>query len=236
MIAPDLVVGVLVPSGDTWRAKMALSMLGMTMHFLSVRYMQDGDQAIFFRNKRGSTLTQNRQRLVMEALNANPRPTHLLLVDQDQTFEPDLLHRLLVHDAPVVACNVATKATPSQPTARLKAKNGGDPTLVYTTPTSPALGEVWRIGCGIMLVQAWVFSMLPKPWFFEHWLPDEERFEGEDWGLCQRLEEAGIPILIDHRASITVGHDGGKVYTHRDAWEDQDDGCRVCEPESEIPS
>lgn len=216
MSAPDIVVGVLVPSGGSWKAKMSMSMLAMTMHFYSTNYALNAKQALFFANKRGSILPQLRQKMVEDALAQTPKPTHLLFVDSDQTFPPDTLHRLLVHDVPVVACNIATKSPKSIPTARLRGKKGGDPIPVFSRPTSPALGEVWRIGAGIMLVKAEVFAELPKPWFNLLWVDGIQDFTGEDWWFCDRLEAAGIPIMIDHRVSRNVGHVGDKEYTHQD--------------------
>jgi hypothetical protein len=196
-----------------------MSLLGMTMHFYTVKYLLNGSQALFFHNKRGSILPQIRQKLVEEALAKKPSPTHLLFVDSDQSFPPDTLHRMLAHDAPVVACNVATKSPISGPTAKLKGKNGGEPISVYSKPTSPALGEVWRVGTGIMLVRADVFLDLPKPWFNVTWREDIQDFVGEDWWFCELLEKAGIPILVDHRLSLEIGHVGDKEYKHEDVRE-----------------
>jgi hypothetical protein len=215
----DIVVGILIPSGDTWSAKTAMSLLALSMHFYSVNYATNAKQALFFVNKRGSILPQLRQKMVESALAKQPAPTHLLLVDSDQSFPPDLLHQLLYHDAPVVACNIATKSPISSPTARLKGKGEGEPIPVFTRSTSPAVGEVWRVGCGIMLVRADVFSHLPKPWFNTTWHEEVQDFVGEDWWFCELLEKAGIPILVDHRISLGVGHIGDKEYTHADVKE-----------------
>jgi hypothetical protein len=225
MSAPDLVVAVVVPSGGSWKAKMSMSMIGMAMHFNTVSYALNARQAISFANKRGSILPQLRHKLVEDALQLRPKPTHILFVDSDQTFPPDLLFRLLVHDVPIVACNISTKSPHPSPTARLKGKKGGDPVPVFSTPTSPALGEVWRVGAGIMLVKAEVFEAVPKPWFHLKWVEEIQDFVGEDWWFLEQAESVGIPVMLDHRISMKVGHVGDKEYTMEDVNKEKAHGC-----------
>lgn len=207
-----LCVAALIPSGNTWSSKMGMSLVGLTAYFYCTPVRPGCPQALTFKNKRGSILPQLRQQMVKEVLEQDV--THVLFIDSDQTFDPDILHRLLAWEKPIVACNVATKSFPSYPTARLEGHQ-----LVYTTPTSPACKPVWRVGCGIMLVEAWVFKTLSKPWFDLTWLPEVEDFQGEDWYFCQKAQAAGIEVYVDHRASISVGHVGEHVYTHKNVWE-----------------
>ena len=215
----NLLVAALIPSSDTWKAKMGMSVVGMTAYFYCTPVWKGCPQALMFKNKRGSILPQLRQQMVKEVLEQGV--THILFIDSDQCFDPDILHRLLAWEKPIVACNVATKSFPTHPTARLEGHQ-----VVYTTPTSPACKPVWRVGCGIMLVEAWVFSRLEKPWFDLTWLPEVEDFQGEDWYFCQKAQAAGIEVCVDHRASIAVGHVGDYVYTHKDVWESLNDNTK----------
>lgn len=208
----DLVVAALVPSGNTWSARMGMSVAGLTAYFYCTPVQKGRPQALMFKNKRGSILPQLRQKMVQEVLDLGV--SHILFIDSDQCFEPDILHRLLAWKKPIVACNVATKSFPTLPTARLEGHQ-----LVYTTPNSPACKPVWRVGCGIMLIESWVFSLLQKPWFDLTWLPEVDDFQGEDWYFCQKAQAAGIEVCVDHRASISVGHAGEYVFTHKDVWE-----------------
>lgn len=166
----------------------------------------------FVLQKVGSILPQLRCQLVKEAIEKGA--THVLFVDSDQTFPPQLVHCLARHGKPVVACNVAVKTLPSQPTARVKSETwwGGD--VVYTKPESKGLQQVWRIGCGVMLIDVEVFKTLPKPWFQLKYMPEIDDFMGEDWWFCGLLEAAGVPIYIDHDASKRVGHIGPFTFGH----------------------
>ena len=167
---------------------------------------------VFILQKVGSILPQLRYQLVKEAIERGA--THVLFVDSDQTFPAQLVHCLARHHKPVVACNVAIKTLPSKPTARNKSETwwGGD--VVYTLPESKGLEQVWRIGCGVMLIDVSVFKDLPKPWFHLKYMEKNDDFMGEDWYFCELLEAAGIPIFIDHDASKRVGHIGPYVFGH----------------------
>jgi len=201
-----MLVGVLVPSQEHWHARMAISLIGATSYLL-----QEG-VGFFVQNSRGSILPQLRQRLVEAALERGA--THLFMVDSDQTFPPETIVTLLRHNVPFVALNVPTKQRAATPTARRQV--GGKWEVVCSTPTSPRLGEVNRIGLGIALARADVFARLERPWFGIRWCEEIQDFEGEDWWFCRRLEDAGVPILIDHRLSLQIGHIGPWEYTHND--------------------
>jgi hypothetical protein len=152
--------------------------------------------------------------LIDDALAANR--THLLFIDSDQTFPANLVHLLARHGKNVVACNVATKVIPSSPTARNFNPNyaGGD--VVFTNAESKGLEKVWRIGTGVMLLNLQVMKHIPKPWFETIWWPPINDFMGEDWYFCQKLEEAGVQLWIDHDVSKEIGHIGTYTYGHDD--------------------
>lgn len=200
-------VAVLVPSGEQWSAQFGMSLISALSYLL----LHGGGTGFVVRNKRGSILPQLREKLVEDTLRDVPEATHVLFVDSDQTFPAETIVRLLEHEQPVVALNIPVKRRPSTPTARLKGHK-----IVFSKPHSPRLGEVWRVGMGVMLVEASVFGKLPKPWFNVSWREEVGDFEGEDWWFCRRLEEAGIPILVDHRLSLGVGHVGAYKFTHGD--------------------
>lgn len=140
--------------------------------------------------------------------------THLLFIDTDQTFPPDLAHRLASWGKPIVGCNIATKIIPSSPTARLKDPKwqGGKP--LFTDPDSKGLVEVWRLGCGIMLINLDIIKPMPKPWFQILWHPEINDFIGEDWFFCEQVERAGHKIYVDQNVSKEIGHLGQLEFTH----------------------
>jgi hypothetical protein len=203
---------IAVPSRDEWLAKFGMSLLFMVQQ-LNNQIPGFAEQQAVVLNKRGSILAQMRQKIIEQALAM--QATHVLFVDSDQTFPADLVHRLLQHNVPVVACNVATKTIPSSPTARAKGDTpAGVP--VPTLETSTGLQKVWRIGTGVMLIDLRIFKRpgMEAPWFSQRWDETIGEYVGEDWAFCEKLESAGVHIYIDHDVSKEIGHVGTMEYDH----------------------
>lgn len=205
-------VGICVPSGPEWDADFSLSLVDLYAHVLT-RPMQGVRQIkLMMINERGSLLPRIRQGLVEKALAREC--DYILFVDTDQVFPSNLLYRLLRHEKKVVACNIATKSIPANPTARNFNPEyfGGD--KVYSDDKSPSLEKVWRVGTGVMLIDASVFRKLPKPWFSVRYLEEHDEFVGEDWFFCEQLEKMGTEIYVDHELSKEVFHVGPLRFGH----------------------
>jgi hypothetical protein len=191
-----------------------MSLLFLTNYLASHGEIDGKPVHYMVHNKRGSILAQMRQSQVELAL--ENKATHLLFIDSDQTFPRDLFHRLFAHRKQVVSVNVATKCIPANSTARLKGPTcEGIP--LYTTPESTELVEVWRIGTGIMLIDLNIFKregLKTPPWFDQVWSEETQSYIGEDWGFCQKLEDAGVKLWVDQDLSREVGHIGALNYGH----------------------
>ncbi|MBM3272839.1 hypothetical protein FJY94_06275 [Candidatus Kaiserbacteria bacterium] len=164
-------------------------------------------------SKQTSILPKSRQELVRDAIAA--KCSHLLFIDSDQVFPASTAHRLAMHGKPVVGCNIATKCLPSSPTARNRGADWYAGDVVYSTGKS-GVEQVWRLGCGVMLIDLSIFATLPKPWFNMEYRAEYDDFVGEDWYFCEVLERAGIPIFVDHELSREVGHKGSYIFEHSD--------------------
>ena len=177
----------------------------------SVKGYKDIEYQVF--NKRGSLLANMRQTLMERAIKEDF--THLLFVDSDQTFPPDLVHRLLVHDKQVMACNISTKKLPPDPTARQQSLTNRAGELVYSHDQT-GIEKVWRVGTGIMLVKLNLFKRpgMQPPWFDQRWNEGLGSYVGEDWCFCEKLQKAGVSIYVDHDVSKEVGHVGPLDYGH----------------------
>lgn len=207
-----------VPSGEHWHKRFGQSLAVMMTHLCQMILPRGPESWVALMNEGGSILPQLRHKIVLEALDRDA--THLLFLDSDQSFPPDIFTRLYRRNVDVVACNVAVKCFPSHPTARQK---GGGPNgiEVFTTEHSRGLEKVWRVGTGVMLVKMDVFRRIQPPWFMNEYLPFEIEgqtvwnYGGEDWYFCKLLEQAKIPIFIDHEASWLVGHHGSIEFDHK---------------------
>lgn len=213
-MSKELRLLIAVPSTQQWEADFGMSLVFMTNFLAS--HSVPGFASMTFRvhNKRGSILAQMRQSIIEDAI--KNKATHVLFIDSDQTFPRDLVHRLIAHKKHIVAANIATKKIPPDPTARARGKEHfGE--LVYTTPESTGLQEVWRVGTGVMLIDLNCFKraeLKEGPWFSQHWNEETGHYVGEDWAFCERLEKAGVKIYIDHDVSKEVGHLGKLNYGH----------------------
>lgn len=210
---PSVFVGI--PSGSDWKADFGMSLAGMMAS--TGRPLKNGGhiERVQLWNTKGSILSRSRHTLVKKALELEC--SHILFVDSDMTFPNWTLHQLLGANKAVIGANCVVKSVPSNPTARAKSADlHGE--LVHSA-NAAGLAKVWRLGTGVMLIKTSVFSDLAQPWFNIPWNEELQDYTGEDWTLCQRLEEAGIPIWIDHDLSKHIGHVGSYTYTHADIGE-----------------
>lgn len=65
-----------------------------------------------------------------------------------------------------------------------------------------------------MLIDMGVFDAIKPPYFSMYWDSTVGEYRGEDWVFCEKLENAGIPIFVDHTLSLRVGHCGMFEFTH----------------------
>jgi hypothetical protein len=123
---------------------------------------------------------------------------YILWADDDHTFPPDTLIRLLRHNELVVGCNFLCRSQTPKPVA---VKDGR---AVWTTETkakADALEGVDALGFGLVLMNVSVLRGLDTP-LFNNDLTDC----GEDVFLCRKLRAAGVKIHVDHALSWECKH------------------------------
>jgi hypothetical protein len=136
-----------------------------------------------------------RTALVGEALSFEA--DHILWLDDDQTFPPDTLFRLLKHRLPMVGCNPRMRTSPDVPIGAAYNLIAGERRRLQ--PKSEGLEEVEYLGLGVTLTSIEIFRQIPQPWFVMG--P-----QGEDGHLCELLRARGISPIVDHGLSLEVGH------------------------------
>lgn len=138
---------------------------------------------------------------------------YLLFVDDDMEFKPDLLEKLLSHDAPIVTAMAFKRVFPYTPCfyekCEITKENGVylKPYEFDEIPKEPFTVEACGAAC--ILIKREVFEKIQYPWFLP--LP----FTGEDISFCLQVKKAGIPILVD--PDPIVGHIESRsidVYTY----------------------
>lgn len=205
-------VVIVVPSGTHWLADFGTSLISMLGYFANNRVGVAKVQQYRVVNVKGSILPMSRLTGLKAAKEADA--SHLLFLDSDHTFPPDLLNRLLKWDKDCVAANCVTKTIPAMTTARAFREGDAQGEVVYSDEGSIGLDKVWRVGTGVMLLSKRAFSRIPHDAFSMTYKPEVDRYQGEDWTLCEALDKLGVPIYVDHRLSRQVGHIGMLNYTH----------------------
>lgn len=132
--------------------------------------------------------------------------THLLFMDTDQTYPPDMIERLVSHDKDIVGAKVHIRYPPFHPTLF---KYDSDVDDYYIVPDSewrvPQLMEVEATGTGCILIKTDVFLNIEYPWF-EFTKNKDGKIVGEDISFCRKVRSAGYKIYVD--TSINCGHIG----------------------------
>jgi len=150
----------------------------------------------------GTNWIANREKIARRAVDEGA--THLLFLDDDMTFEHDVLDVLARRRVPIAVTNYLMK-TPERDTFVAMALEGG---RVATTEADTGLQPIAYSGFGVSLFETRVFKQTPQPWFAPDFLPEKSTYSTEDNPFFRRAREAGFEVLLDHDASKLVTHFG----------------------------
>lgn len=158
----------------------------------------------------GSLIAEQRHRLAESCIHEDC--THILWLDSDMTFTPNLAINLLTHQQPIIACNYSTRTEPRKSVAY---KKFGDWTSwLNSTTATEDVSTVEAIGMGCLLTDCDVFKSLDVPYFEVQFNNNLKEWIGEDFYFCQKAKAAGYDILVDNRLSMQVYHIGITAYTN----------------------
>lgn len=189
-------IAVCVPSGDEVKTDFFVSMAGL----LTVPHPGVGELMLL--NPRTSLIENSRFLAVKEALRREA--DKVLFVDSDLTFPADALGRLLGAGKPIVG---ATYARRREPFGALGYGIGDVP------PGATGLWRFARLPAGMLLIDAAVFSIVPRPWFVARYQSITDDYLSEDYGFCDAATAAGLEIWCDLDLSHEMGHVGQQTFT-----------------------
>jgi GT2 family glycosyltransferase len=152
----------------------------------------------------GSLICRQREMLVIGALEMNP--THIMWLDSDMMFPPDLVERLLDHDRDIVACNYPTRSLPFKGVAYTRI--GDWNSWLGHEPKGSVIEIVEGVGMGCMLVKSSVYQAIKRPWFEINWMHEYQDHIGEDFYFCIKARKHGYEIAIDTVQSQKIKHVG----------------------------
>ena len=160
-----------------------------------------------------------RNALVKAARRCEPRPTHLMFIDQDCILATDTISHLLSFNKPVIGATYYQKNPPYKPCVYHIKPTFGMYDDDFPGPDSePFQVKDGGIGMGATLIRMDVFDQVEKKLGNQMWYQcpssivkdekgeDREMIMGEDIFFCNQLNETGIEIWCD--PSDRVEHAG----------------------------
>ncbi len=190
-------LAIAVPCCRDWKAAFGSSMIGLVRH-LSGRI--DFDMHIM---QGASVLPKARQQSIEWAKSIEA--THLLCIDDDMQFTPDVVDSLLSHDVDIVGCNYVSKAT------RKPLVHGIDGQQVSSLGKD-GIQEIGWLGFGMVLIKLEPIKDIPAPLFETRWMEDRQDFIGEDFYFCGKVRAHGVKVYVDHDASVKITHIGDSYF------------------------
>lgn len=164
---------------------------------------------------RGTYVHEARNNTVIQAYNSKAEQvssfTHLMFIDSDMGFEPDLIWNLLERKKDIVGGAYVQKAFPFWPNAGNLLEDGVRYNLRSPdySGKSGGLIPVDMLGTGLMLIRRKVLDTMPYPWFEFLKIPSPaarmltpihqqtEEILGEDVAFCRKARELGFEIWLD---------------------------------------
>jgi hypothetical protein len=156
----------------------------------------------------GYTIAENRNYIAVQAVNAGS--DYLLMIDDDMTFEVDVLNKLIEVDKPIVGVAYHPRSETGQITKYLdethavSLEQSDDPK--YKVPF-----KCYATGTGIILIKCSILLEIPRPWFDFEWFETGQCKTGEDWFFCIKAGKHGFETWC--HPTIKVGHLGDVILT-----------------------
>lgn len=129
--------------------------------------------------------------------------THLLMIDDDMQFTPDLLDVFLARRVPVIAANCLRKRDNKKEATAIRLDG-----TFHEPNTRTDIEEALSVGTGIMLISLDAIRHMPYPYFSSPWVPEVNQHMGEDYFFCKKAREYGVKIYIDNLVSNASAHMG----------------------------
>lgn len=167
-----------------------------------VRLVQNSPVNTAFDFMVGSDISTNRNALVEASLERGSE--WMLFLDDDMTFPPNLLVRLLAHEVPVVLPLMLRRQQPYLPLVYSAVEDDAYVPISTADVEPDTLIPVYAGATGGMLVRSEVFRAIEKPWF-QHGRVSGKRWNAsEDLVFCEKVQEQGFPIHVD--SGTRCGH------------------------------
>lgn len=152
----------------------------------------------------------NREQLARRAVDGGK--THLMFLDDDMTFEPQILEIMLGRRQDIVCTNYLIKTEPAKDFVAVGLSGQRVPTL----PASVGLEPIAYSGFGVSIFSTEVFKKTPQPWFLPEFNAEKSEYTTEDNPFYRKAREAGFTVYLDHDASKLVSHIGQRAWNWKE--------------------
>jgi len=208
----EIKVAVCVPTAGTVRMSFAHSLCGMLTYIAAkgVPTISDASVSLSLKVMESSNWITNREKLGRMALDCGD--THLMFLDDDMVFEPQMLEIMLGRRQPIVVTNYLIKTEPAKDFVAVSL----DGQRVPTKQDSTGLVPLSYSGFGVSLITTDVFHRIPQPWFLPDFNAETGDYTTEDNPFFRKAREAGFDVYLDQEASKLVSHVGSKTWNYKE--------------------
>lgn len=190
---------IAIPSCRDWKPHFGASLCGL------VRKMaQDGVDFDMNAMMGTSVIPKARQIAIDHAVQNGF--THVLFLDDDMAFPPDLFESLSRRNLPIVAANYSNKSPEPKP------QTHGTDGMPMVSKGKTGVEEAGWVGFGAVLIELSPIKNIEKPLFEMRWIEERQSFIGEDYYFCGKVRAHGVRVYVDHDASQGMAHVGDKIY------------------------
>jgi len=150
----------------------------------------------------GYTIAENRTVIAVGAL--RNKSDYLLFIDDDMTFPPDTLDRLIKRDKDIIGIPYYSRVLPRKSVVVLE-----DGTELKGKIPSEGF-KCQHVGTGGMLIKTEVFTNIIRPWFQFKTNSDGCTVQGEDAFFCEVARNKGYDIWCD--STLKIYHIGDREF------------------------
>lgn len=190
---------IAISSNRGWASGFGRSFGGM-MLYLGLHQLSGRLEGLHLNVTSQAYLVTSRQDHLDEALAGDY--THLLYLDDDQTFPHDLVDRLLPHDKSLMSCNYRKKGDKVDFTCTDMNNQHID------SRGKTGIERIFSSGLGVTLIKLDAIRHIPRPHFGVMMHPENGKFIIEDCFFANILYHHGIEMFVDHDLSQEIGHIG----------------------------
>jgi hypothetical protein len=200
----DVKVAICIPTRELMHSRCSFSLYNLAIELSAYNI----EHRLFL--SPGTLIANQRHELVKVAKEWGA--THVMFIDSDIVFEPSHVISLIEFNEPIVGAAYSKRIEPLITTAWHKI--GDWSTHVVLTEQTDSHIQVEAMALGFCLIKTSVFDELELPWFILGFHNGE--YTGEDIEFFRKCFAADIPVWLDVKTSLEIGHLGIKEYKNSD--------------------